>query len=84
MYRILIVEDDPIIAKTMEKHIASWGYEVACVTDFNDVLSEFAAFDPQLVLLDISSPSSMATIGAMKSANSLKSRLSSSHPHQIT
>jgi len=56
MYRILIVEDDPIIAKTMEKHIASWGYEVACVTDFNDVLSEFAAFDPQLVLLDISLP----------------------------
>ena len=56
MFRILIVEDDPIIAKTMEKHIASWGYEVACVTDFSDVLSEFAAFDPQLVLLDISLP----------------------------
>lgn len=56
MYRILIVEDDAIIAKTMEKHITSWGYEVKCATDFKDVLSLFVAFDPQLVLLDISLP----------------------------
>jgi two-component system response regulator protein BraR/BceR len=56
MYRILIVEDDPIISKTVEKHIASWGYEVTCATDFRDILSLFVAFDPQLVLLDISLP----------------------------
>jgi len=56
MYRILIVEDDMVIAKTMEKHIKSWGYEVECATDFEDVLSHFVAFNPQLVLLDISLP----------------------------
>ena len=32
------------------------GYQVACAEHFDDVLSEFAAFDPQLVLLDISLP----------------------------
>ncbi|MCK9526262.1 MAG: response regulator transcription factor [Limnochordia bacterium] len=56
MYRILIVEDDAVIAKTIEKHINSWGYEVQCATDFKDVLSHFVSFDPQLVLLDISLP----------------------------
>jgi len=36
--------------------VAKWGYEVECVTDFQDVLGHFVRFDPQLVLLDISLP----------------------------
>lgn len=56
MYRILIVEDDSVIAKTVKKHIESWGYEVKCVTDFKEVLSVFVNFNPHLVLLDISLP----------------------------
>ncbi|QNL45021.1 response regulator transcription factor [Oscillibacter hominis] len=55
-YRILIVEDDGVIARVMEDHLKSWGYAVRCVTDFERVLEEFAAFDPQLVLMDISLP----------------------------
>ena len=56
MYRILIVEDDTVIAKTMQRTIETWGYEVKCVVNYEDVLSEFVSFDPQLVLLDISLP----------------------------
>ncbi len=56
MHRILIVEDDPVIADTVCAHLKSWGYTVACVRDFSDVMAEFAAFDPQLVLLDIALP----------------------------
>lgn len=56
MYRILVVEDDQVIANTIKKSIAKWGYEVQCVTDFQKVLSQFIEFDPQLVLLDISLP----------------------------
>ncbi len=56
MYRVLIVEDDYAIAHAIEKHLESWGLKAACVTDFSDVLAEFAAFDPQLVLLDIKLP----------------------------
>lgn len=56
MYRILIVEDDEGIAQGMEKQISGWGFEVRCVVNFRNVLEEFRAFDPQLVLLDIGLP----------------------------
>lgn len=56
MYKILIVEDDLIIAKSIKKHINSWGLEAECVVDFKDVLAAFVSYDPQLVLLDISLP----------------------------
>ena len=56
MYRIFIVEDDGAIAGVIRRHLTGWGYTVRCAERFDDVLSEFAAFDPQLVLLDISLP----------------------------
>lgn len=56
MYKILIVEDDLIIAKTVKNHIKSWGYEAECITDFKDVLATFVSYKPQLVLLDITLP----------------------------
>lgn len=56
MYRILIVEDDQVIASTIEKYLDSWGYEVSCAEDFKDVLGIFTAYMPQLVLMDITLP----------------------------
>ncbi|CEE02652.1 response regulator receiver [Caldibacillus thermoamylovorans] len=56
MYKILIVEDDMVIAKTVKTHLESWGYEVEYITDFQNVMSHFVSYDPQLVLLDISLP----------------------------
>lgn len=56
MYRIMIVEDDPLIAKTVGETLSSWGMEVHCAEDFQNVMAEFASFAPQLVLLDISLP----------------------------
>ncbi len=56
MHRILVVEDDPVIAGAIAKSVAKWGYEVECVADFQDVLGHFVRFDPQLVLIDVSLP----------------------------
>ena len=56
MYRILIVEDDPVITETLCAYMGRWGMEARGVEDFQNVLREFAAFDPQLVLMDISLP----------------------------
>ncbi len=56
MYKILVVEDDPIIAQVMQQTLQNWGYQVDCVTDFKGVLNTFIAAEPQLVLLDISLP----------------------------
>lgn len=56
MYRIFIVEDDAVIARAVQDHLTGWGHTVACAQRFDQVLSEFAAFDPHLVILDISLP----------------------------
>jgi two-component system response regulator protein BraR/BceR len=56
MYRVLIVEDDATIASAIQKQIESWGMQARSVEDFRDVLGEFARYDPQLVLLDITLP----------------------------
>ncbi len=52
MYKIFIIEDDPTIAQTLKKHLEGWDYKVECAKDFHNITAEFAAFDPQLVLLE--------------------------------
>lgn len=56
MYKILIVEDDMIIAESMKNSLCQWNYETEFITDFKDVTAQFVKFDPHLVLLDISLP----------------------------
>ena len=56
MYRILLVEDDPVIFTQVSEYLAKWGYEVRGVFDFSDVLSDVAGFEPHLVLMDIGLP----------------------------
>lgn len=56
MYRVLIVEDDTGIAQAIKKQLSMWNLEVKCAEDFRNVLSEFSAFHPHLILLDISLP----------------------------
>lgn len=56
MYKILIVEDDDVIADTVSEHIQTWGYETKKVNNFKNVLADFAEFGPHLVLMDISLP----------------------------
>lgn len=55
-YKILIVEDDRIIAKKIKEHLESWGYQVENAADFGRIMEQFVEFDPQLVVLDISLP----------------------------
>ncbi len=56
MYRILIVEDDKVIADTVKEQLIKWGYEAFVVTDFSDVLKTFVEVEPHLVLMDIGLP----------------------------
>lgn len=55
-YKLLVVEDDRVIAEEMKRHLEKWGYEVFCVENFQNVLGEFAIREPQLVLMDIGLP----------------------------
>ena len=56
MYRVLVVEDDPVIAGAVCERLESWGLETRRARDYGAVMEEFAAFGPQLVLLDVSLP----------------------------
>lgn len=55
-YRLLLVEDDAVIAGEVKGYLEKWGYEVHCVEDFRNVLGAFADCGPQLVLMDIGLP----------------------------
>lgn len=56
MYKILIVEDDLQSARSLEQVLENWGYEARRVQDFENVLAEFDAFMPDLVLMDLYLP----------------------------
>ena len=56
MYRILIVEDDNGIAEAIQVQAEMWGLQAEFVQNFRNVMEEFSAFDPHLVLLDIALP----------------------------
>ena len=53
---MLVVEDDPVIAGAVCERLESWGLEARRSRDYGAVMEEFAAFGPQLVLLDVSLP----------------------------
>lgn len=56
MQKILIVEDDMVIANVLKQHLQKWNYEVKTVSDFKNVMECFVEFDPHMVLMDISLP----------------------------
>lgn len=56
MYRILIVEDDAGIAEAVKNRVEQWDLQARCVRNFHNVMEEFGAFQPHLVLLDITLP----------------------------
>ena len=56
MYKILIVEDDAVIASEIRQNLARWGLDAHTVSDFSDVMGAFEKIAPHLVLMDISLP----------------------------
>ncbi len=55
-YRILLVEDDKVIAEEICNYLRSWDFEVGLIADFTAVMEEFTSFSPHLVLMDVSLP----------------------------
>lgn len=54
--RILIVDDEPNIAASLEFLLERGGYEVRIARDGEEALAEAERFAPQLVLLDVMMP----------------------------
>lgn len=56
MYRIMIIEDDITIAKTMKDYLSRWDYDVIYLSDFKNITEQVIRFEPHLILLDIMLP----------------------------
>ena len=56
LFKIMIVEDDMTIASVLRNYLLKWGFDAFYVKDFNNIIEQFKAVDPQLLLLDISLP----------------------------
>lgn len=56
MYRILIVEDEESVARGIREKAEMWGLSCRIAENFRDILGEFQAYAPHLVILDIGLP----------------------------
>jgi DNA-binding NtrC family response regulator len=56
MRSVLIIDDDPLIRKTLSTHLAKQGFEVLLAEGGEEGLARLAEADPELILLDIRLP----------------------------
>lgn len=56
MQRILIIEDDPKLAEIILTDVKKYGYDAKLADSFEDIMTDFNAYEPHLVLLDINLP----------------------------
>ncbi len=54
--KILLVEDDEVLAGEIGSFLIRWGYEIVAARHFGQILEEFSTSMPQLVLMDINLP----------------------------
>ncbi len=57
MFTIMIVEDDPTIARLLAEGLRKWGYRAFVCDDLGDVESVFRHSEPHLTLMDCTLPS---------------------------
>ncbi len=56
MKTVLIIDDDPLIRKTLSSHLTKRGFEVALAEDGDEGIRKYNETCPELVLLDIRLP----------------------------
>jgi len=54
--RILVVDDEPQIARVLRRSLASHGYEVQVATEGEEALATFGVWKPDVVVTDIAMP----------------------------
>ena len=50
MQKILIIEDDKVIARTLKEHLCKWDYDADFVVDFKNITEQVVSFSPQLII----------------------------------
>ena len=55
-YKIMVIEDDPIIQEELQTLLNGNGYEAVAVRNFSTTIEEVKLAKPHLILLDIKLP----------------------------
>jgi DNA-binding response OmpR family regulator len=55
-YKILICEDDKLIASSVSEYLQALDYKISVVNDGEKAIKEFNDFKPDLILLDVMMP----------------------------
>ena len=55
-YKIYIVEDDLSISTLLQEYIIKYGFDVIVVENFEEIMTGFNEYNPDLVLLDVNLP----------------------------
>ena len=82
MYRLLIIEDDKGIAEAIKTQAEMWGMQVHMITNFRNVMAQFAEVEPHIVHWTLRCLFSMVIIGAAKSGRYRRCRSYSFPLHQ--
>jgi len=71
MKSILVIDDDPLIGKTLSSHLTRKGFEVHLAEDGGEGLQKYADYLPDLVILDIRLPDKdgLEVLGKIKEKN---------------
>lgn len=56
LFKLLLIEDDETLFKETKERLTQWSYDVYGVTDFGQVMKDFTALKPDLVIIDIQLP----------------------------
>jgi DNA-binding response OmpR family regulator len=56
MKTILVIDDDPLIRKTLSSHLAKEKFEILMAEDGSEGLEKYEMCTPDLVILDIRLP----------------------------
>ena len=54
--RVLVVEDEPMVAEVVERYLRRDGYTVSVVHDGDKAMDAFERFQPDLIVLDLMLP----------------------------
>jgi len=54
--RVLVIEDEPMVAEVVERYLRRDGYDVSVVHDGDSALEAFDRFQPDLIVLDVMLP----------------------------
>lgn len=56
MFKLLLIEDDLTLFNEVKDRLSQWSYDVYGISDFRNVMKEFAEIQPDLVIIDIQLP----------------------------